>query len=468
VSDAPNQPQTPPHTSNMSNTPNPSGTPPTPPSSPQGQPPRKGRGRLVLLVIVIVLVALVVLHLLRGKKPERAPSAQVVTVATATLGTMPETITALGTITPLATVTVLPQLSGYLTAVGYHEGQDVEKGQFLAQIDPRQYEISKAQAEAQLAKDEASLAQARSDLARYTVLNERKSIAEQTFTDQQFLVQQDEAAVKSDKATIAQYVLDLIYCHITAPVSGRIGLQLVDPGNYVTASSSPGIAVITQMKPTTVEFPVPQNQLDSIMQRFGTGATLPVTIFSSDNTKQLATGELYALSNQMATATGTVTLRAKLPNDDESLYPNEFVNVKLLVDTLQNAVLVPTPSVQTGAPGDYVYLVNDDNTVSVHKVTLGPSDGKNTVIASGLAAGQRVVTDGLDRLSDGAKIRPSTGRPAAASGASGSAAASGEEAGADAGSASGASGAHAHHGHHAHGASGASAASGAPAAAQAS
>jgi membrane fusion protein, multidrug efflux system len=402
---------------------------------------------------VIVLVALVVLHLLRGKKPERAPSAQVVTVATATSGTMPETITALGTITPLATVTVLPQLSGYLTAVGYHEGQDVEKGQFLAQIDPRQYEISKAQAEAQLAKDEASLAQARADLARYTILNERKSIAEQTFADQQFLVQQDEAAVKSDKATIAQYVLDLIYCHITAPVSGRIGLQLVDPGNYVTASSSPGIAVITQMKPTTVEFPVPQNLLGNVMQRFGTGATLPVTIYSSDNSKQLATGELYAISNQMATATGTVTLRAKLPNDDESLYPNEFVNVKLLVDTLQNAVLVPTPAVQTGAPGDYVYLVNDDDTVSVHKVTLGPSDGKNTVIASGLQAGDVVVTDGTDRLSDGAKIQAAAARPA-----SGSGGANGENGTSDANGASGASGAHGQH-KRPHGASGADAAS---------
>lgn len=463
MSDAPNQPQTP-NTSNMSNTT--SATPPNTPSAPpQGQPPRKRRGPIVLVIIVIVLVGLVVLHLLRGKKPERAPGAQVVTVATAALGTMPETITALGTITPLATVTVLPQLSGYLTAVGYHEGQDVEKGQFLAQIDPRQYEISKEQAEAQLAKDAASLAQARADLARYTILNERKSIAEQTFTDQQFLVQQDEAAVKSDKANIAQYELDLIYCHITAPVSGRIGLQLVDPGNYVTASSSPGIAVITQMKPTTVEFPVPQNLLDNVMQRFGTGATLPVTIYSSDNSKQLATGALYAISNQMATATGTVTLRAKLPNDDESLYPNEFVNVKLLVDTLQNAVLVPTPAVQTGAPGDYVYLVNDNDTVSVHKVTLGPSDGKNTVIASGLTAGQRVVTDGLDRLSDGAKIRPSTGRPAAASGASDASGAGDEESSAAAAGASGASGAHAHHGHHAHGASNAS---GAPAASQAS
>ncbi|APR40235.1 efflux RND transporter periplasmic adaptor subunit [Paraburkholderia sp. SOS3] len=391
-------------------------------TTPQQKPRR--RGLLVIAIIVIVLIALAVLHVLRGKKPARAATPQVVTVATATVGPMPETLSALGTITPVATVTVLPQLSGYLTAVGYREGQDVEKGQFLAQIDPRQFEISKQQAQAQLAKDKATLAQARADLARFTQLNEHKSIAEQTYVDQQFLVQQDEAAVKADLANIAQFDLDLIYCHITAPISGRIGLRLIDPGNYVTASSQPGIAVITQMKPTTVEFTVPQNSLDHVLRRFNTGAKLPVTVYSSDNSKKLATGELYTINNQMATATGTVTLRASLPNDDEALFPNEFVNVTLLVDTLQNAVLVPTPAVQTGAPGDYVYVVNANNTVSVRKVTIGPTNGAYTAIASGLAAGQRVVTDGLDRLSDGAHITPAPARAAPASGGSAAPAAS--------------------------------------------
>ncbi|WP_293034626.1 efflux RND transporter periplasmic adaptor subunit [Paraburkholderia sp.] len=371
----------------------------------------------MIALIVIVLIALVVVHLLRGKKPAGGPAVQVVTVATVALGPMPVTLNALGTITPIATVTVLPQLSGFLTAVGYHEGQDVEKGQFIAQIDQRQYEISKQQAEAQLAKDQAALAQARADLQRFTLLHERQSIAEQTFFNQQFVVQQAEAAVKADLASIAQFNLDIEYCHITAPVTGRVGLRLVDPGNFVTASSQPGIVVITQMKPTTVQFAVPQNALGNVLQRVNAGAKLPVAIFSSDNTRQIATGELFAINNQMATATGTVTLRASLPNNDEALFPNEFVNVTLLVDTLQNAVLVPTPAVQTGAPGDYVYLVNADDTVSVHKVTLGPSDGKHTVVVSGLAAGERVVTDGLDRLADGAKIKPSTGHPAAASGA---------------------------------------------------
>jgi multidrug efflux system membrane fusion protein len=373
---------------------------------------RPRRGRIALALVVLALIALVVFHLLRSKAPKPGVAPQVVTVAAATTGPMPETLSELGTVTPVATVTVLPQLSGYLTAVGYREGQDVEKGQFLAQIDSRQYEISKRQAEAQLAKDKAALAQARADLVRFTQLNERKSIAEQTYADQQFLVQQDEAAVKADEANVAQFVLDLLYCHITAPVSGRVGLRLVDPGNYVTASSQPGIAVITTMKPTTVEFTVPQTALDKVLQRINAGAQLPVAVFSSDNSRQIATGTLYAINNQMATATGTVTLRATVPNDDEALFPNEFVNVKLLVDTLQNAVLVPTPAVQSGAPGDYVYLVNADNTVSVRKVTLGPGDGQHTVITSGLAAGNVVVTDGMDRLSDGVKIKASATRPA--------------------------------------------------------
>jgi multidrug efflux system membrane fusion protein len=314
---------------------------------------------------------------------------------------------------------VLPQLSGYLTEVGYKEGQNVKKGQFLAQIDPRQYEIDLQQAQAALSKDRASLDQAHSDLDRYLKLQAQKAIAEQTVTDQQSTVKQDAAQVESDQASIAQYKLDLIYCHITAPVAGRVGLRLVDPGNYVTASSSPGIVVITTMKPTTVEFTVAQNDLAKVIERVNSGAQLPVTAYTSDNSQEIATGTLYALSNQMATSTGTVTLRAKFENDDEALFPNEFVNIKILVDTLRQAVLVPTPAVLSGAPGDYVYLVNANDTVSVRKVTLGPSDGHNTAILSGLAVGDTVVVDGTDRLSDGVQISlsaaagPTAGTPQA-------------------------------------------------------
>ncbi len=296
-----------------------------------------------------------------------------VKVAKATSGDMPEILTELGTVTPIATVTVLPQLSGYLTEVGYQEGQDVTKGQFLAQIDPRQYEIDLQQAQAQLLKDQAILRQAHSDLARYEQLRAQKAIAEQTVTDQEFTVEQDEAQVKTDQANIAQFELDLVYCRITAPVAGRVGLRLVDPGNYVTASSSPGIVVITTMKPTTVEFTVAQNDLDKVIAAFQfrreARRSRPIRATTRGRSR---IGTLYAISNQMATSTGTVTLRATFANDDEALFPNEFVNVKMLVDTLQKAVLVPTPAVLSGAPGDYVYLVNADNTVSRAQDHPGP------------------------------------------------------------------------------------------------
>ena len=373
------------------------------------------RMRWILGSVAAILLILILVHVFKRKPPAPGPAPQMVKVAQATRGDMPETLSELGTVTPLATVTVLPQLSGYLTEVAYKEGEDVTKGQFLAEIDPRQYEIDLQQAQAALLKDQAALDQGRADVARYEQLRAQKAIAEQTVIDQEFLVKQDEAQVKSDEANIAQYKLDLVYCHITAPVAGRVGLRLIDPGNYVTAASSPGIVVITTMKPTTVEFTVAQNDLDQVIERVNSGAKLPVTAYSSDNTRQIASGTLYALSNQMATSTGTVTLRATFPNDDEALFPDEFVNIKILVDTLSQAVLVPTPAVLSGAPGNYVYLANADNTVSVRKVTLGPSDGNNTAILSGLAVGDTVVVDGTDRLTDKAKI--SIAAPNAPSGA---------------------------------------------------
>ena len=372
----------------------------------------------MIALVLIVLLGFVLVHLLKRKKPQAPPAPQSVKVAQATTGDMPEVLTELGTVTPTHTVTVLPQLSGYLTEVAYREGEDVRKGQFLAQIDPRQYEINLRQAQAALLKDQAALEQARADLARYQQLHEQKAIAEQTVADQEFQVKQDQAQVQSDQAQIAQFQLDLIYCHITAPVAGRVGLRLVDPGNYVTASSSPGIVVITTMKPTTVQFTVAQNDLDRVIERTHAGAKLPVEAWSSDGTRPLGRGTLYALSNQMASSTGTVTLRASFPNDDEALFPNAFVNVRMLVDTLQKVVLVPTPAVLNGAPGDYVYLVKPDQTVAMTKVKLGPSDGKNTAILSGLSAGESVVINGTDRLNDGSKISVATAASAPASGAS--------------------------------------------------
>ncbi len=369
-----------------------------------GTPPRSRRTALTLAVLIGVPLVFLLVHLFTPKRPPRSHPPQVVKVAQAALGDMPETLTELGTVTPVATVTVLPELSGYLTAVGYREGQDVAKGQFLAQIDPRPYEIDLRQAQAQLAKDEAALAQGRSDLERFERLREQKAIAEQTVTDQEFAVKQLEAQTAADRANIAQFELDLVYCRITSPVAGRVGLRLGDPGNYVTASSAPGIVVITTMKPTTVEFTVAQNDLDRVVERFRSGAKLPVIAYTSDNSRRIAAGYLYAISNQMATSTGTVTLRAMFANGDEALYPNEFVNVTMEVDTLHGAVLVPTSAVLNGAPGDYVYRVNADHTVSANKVALGPGDGDRTAILSGLSAGDTVVIDGTDRLNDGARI----------------------------------------------------------------
>ena len=369
--------------------------------------PRSWRLRWIAGAVVVILIALILWNVLQKPAVKGVPP-QVVKVAQAAKGDMPVILNELGTVTPTATVTVVPNqaVSGYLTEVPFKEGQDIQKDQLLAQIDPRPYEVLKAQAEAQLAKDQATLDQARSDLVRYTQLHQQRSIAEQIYFDQKFVVEQDVAAVKADQANIAQFALDISYCHITAPVAGRVGLRLVDPGNYITGSSSTGLAVVTTMKPTTVEFTVAQNDLDKVVERFNTaGVKLPVTAFTSDNSKQLAAGTLYALNNQMTTSTGTVTLRATFSNDDEALFPSEFVNIQLLVDTLSGAVLVPTTAVLSGAPGNYVYFVNKNNTVSVHPVTLGPSDGKNTVVTKGLTIGDTVVTDGTDRLNDGTKIK---------------------------------------------------------------
>jgi multidrug efflux system membrane fusion protein len=222
--------------------------------------------------------------------------------------------------------------------------------------------------------------------------------------DQRFLVQQDAATVQVDQANIDSAKLDLAYCHITAPVAGKVGLRLVDPGNYVTSGSTTGLAVITTITPITVIFSIPQTELAPVLARAGSGAVLTASAWSSDDATKIADGTLTAISNQVDTSTGTVNLRATFPNMNAALFPNEFVNIHLLVDTLQNATLVPSPAVQDGAPGTYVYVVNPDDTVSVQTITTGPTDGTNTVITKGVKPGDVVVTDGVDRLKDGAKI----------------------------------------------------------------
>jgi multidrug efflux system membrane fusion protein len=314
------------------------------------------------------------------------------------------TLRALGAVTPLTTVTVTTQINGLLMSVGFKEGQLVHKGQFLAQIDPRPYQVALEEDEGQLARDEATLAQAKMDLARYQTLNQQSSISRQTYEDQVWIVKQNQGTVDYDKAQIKAQQLNLIYCHIVAPSDGRVGLRLVDPGNYVQTSSTTGIVVLTLLKPTTVEYSVPEDSLPQIMARVQAGAKLPVTAFDRANVVQLGTGEFAAIDTQVNTTTGTVMLRANFDNSDGSLFPSQFVNVVMLLDTLKDAVTVPVAAVQRGAPGTYVYLVNADNTVSVHPIKLGAQDGDFFAVDSGLSPGDRVVTDGADRLRDGAKV----------------------------------------------------------------
>lgn len=329
---------------------------------------------------------------------------QPVHVAAAATGEMPIVLTALGTVTPLATVTVKTQLAGTLQTVAFREGQLVKAGDVLAQIDPRPYQISLENAQGALAKDTALLQTARLDLKRYEALLAQDSIARQQVDTQASLVKQYEGQVQSDRANVDTYKLDLVYARITAPVSGRVGLRQVDPGNYVTPSDTNGIVVITQLQPISVVFTTSEDNLPAILARMHAGAKLSTTAYDRNNTLALETGYLETIDNQIDTATGTVKLRAMFPNAGEMLFPNQFVNARLLIDTLHNAVIVPSSAVLNGANGAFVYVVKPDDTVTVRPVKVGPVDGERTSIASGLAAGERVVTDGSDRLREGTRI----------------------------------------------------------------
>ena len=365
---------------------------------------RRGKGRWIVAGLVVLLVAFIWWRHSGQQKKSGGPAPQAVGVAKVISGPMKVTLDELGTVTPLATVTILPQISGYITQIGFTEGQMVSKGQFLVQIDHRAYEIQLEQYQAALAKDEASLGQARSDLARYQKLAAQDSISAQQVSDQTFLAAQDAAAVQSDQANIDSAKLNIAYCHITSPVAGRVGLRLVDIGNYVTSGSSTGLAVVTSVSPTTVIFSVAQQDLAPVLEQLGQGATLAASAYASDDVTKLEDGTLHAVDNQVNTSTGMVKLRADFANTDDKLFPNQFVNVHLLVKTLENATLVPSPAVQEGAPGDYVYLVQPGNKVKVQAVTTGETDGVNTVITKGVKPGDEVVVDGVDRLADGSKI----------------------------------------------------------------
>jgi len=370
-------------------------------------------GWLGALLLLLAAGALAWRMLAPAPAPQgRAAPAQPVGIALAAHGDVRIVVNALGTVTPLATVTVKTQIAGQLQQIGFTEGQIVHKGDFLAQIDPRPYQAALAQYEGQLARDQGLLKQAQVDLVRYQTLLRQDSIARQQADDQVFIVQQDEGTIRSDQAQLDTQKLDLTYCHIVAPVDGRVGLRQVDAGNYVQTSDTDGIVVITQLQPISVVFSIAEDNLPMVQKQVHAGAKLPVTAYDRANVTELTTGELATLDNQIDTTTGTVKLRALFPNTDETLFPNQFVNARLLVDTLHDVVTVPTAAIQRGAPGTYTYLVGADATVTVRPVKIGVTDGDKVQIVSGLAVGDRVVIDGADRLREGAHVSAKDATPA--------------------------------------------------------
>jgi multidrug efflux system membrane fusion protein len=397
------------------------------PVAEQRQDRRRFLKKVAVIVGALILLALIA-WLLTPKGTTRGPGGRFagggpmpVVAASVKTGDMPINLIGLGAVTPLATVTVQSQISGQITKILFKEGQTVKPGDALFQIDPRPYQVALEQAEGALARDKALLANAKTDLARYETLFAQDSIAEQTLATQRALVVQDEGTVKADQGQIDAAKLNLTYSHIVSPISGRAGLQQVNLGNYVTPAEPNGLVVIAQLQPIAVSFSLPEDQIPPLLKQLHDGKTLPVTAYDRTNTTKLASGALQSIDSQIDATTGTLKMKAIFANDEETLFPQQFVNVQLLLDTLHNAILVPQAAVQRGAPGTYVYVVNPDQTVNVRKVTLGPGDPLNIVITSGLKPGEMVVTDGADKLKDGAKVlvRQAGAAPAAGAPASG-------------------------------------------------
>lgn len=310
----------------------------------------------------------------------------------------------LGTVTSLASITVRTQISGQLTEVAFKEGQIVQKGDFLAQIDARPYETSLEQAQGALQRDQALLKEAELNLARYQKLVAQDSLSKQQLDTQASLVQQYQGNVQTDQGQIDSAKLNITYCHITAPITGRVGLRQVDPGNYVQTSDTGGLVTLTQIEPISVLFTVPEDDLPLVMQRIKDGADLQVTAYNRTQSTKLAVGKLVATDSQIDPSTGTLKLRAIFDNQDNTLFPQQFVNAELLVDTLRDVIVAPSAAVQQGTPGTFVYLVKNDNSVTVHTIKTGPSQGAQVAVLDGLTEGDKVVVDGTDKLREGSKI----------------------------------------------------------------
>jgi membrane fusion protein, multidrug efflux system len=375
---------------------------------------------LVCIVVFIVLMVVFIRYIhsqqpAAGTAPGRGGRAGqngpvAVAVATATTGNIDLKIPALGTVTPLATVTVRTQITGVMQKVFFTEGQMVHQGDPVAQVDPRPYEAALQQAQGNLKRDQALLADAKLDLKRYEGLVKEDSIAQQQLDTQRATVDQLIGTLESDEGQVNTAKVNLAYTHIVAPVTGRVGLRQVDPGNYVTPGDTNGIVLINQLQPITVVFAVPEDNVSTLMKRIHDGATLTVEAFDRTNSQKIADGKLLTVDNSIDVTTGTVKLKAQYENADGALFPNQFVNVSLLQDTLTNQVIMPNSAVRRGAPNGvtttFVYVVNSaDQTVSVRPVTLGVVDAERVAVTAGLTAGDVVVTEGADRLRDGATVQ---------------------------------------------------------------
>jgi multidrug efflux system membrane fusion protein len=354
--------------------------------------------------------------------------ATTVGVAAATQADIPVYVDALGTVTPPATVTVTPQVSGVLTKVAFEEGQMVKAGQVLALIEPRPFQLALMQAQGALQRDEAQLDAAQVTLKRYQVLLQQDSIARQDVDTQAALVQQLQGTVLGDQAAVGTAKLNLEWTRITAPVAGRIGLRSVDVGNLVTSASTTGVGTITELQPIDIEFAIPQDRIPPLQARIAAGARLAVTAYDRTRTQVLDTGVFLSLNNQSDTQTGTVRAKARFANARLALFPSQFVNVRVLLDTVHGATVVPITALRHGPDGDFVYVLDGDHTVSQRAVVQGLSTTDSVQITRGLAVGEKVITEGGDRLKDGAKVvlpgdAAASGargrRGAAASGASG-------------------------------------------------
>jgi len=355
----------------------------------------------VAAVILLLTVRRLAFRTEEGKVPERAVS---VAVETARTGDIAEYLDGIGTVTPRATVTVHTRVDGQLMAVHYQEGEAVEAGDLLVEIDPRPFQVQLEQAQGQLGRDQALLANAKVDVQRYRALAKDDAIPRQQLDTQEALVRQYEAAIVADQGQIDAAKLNLVYSRVTAPVTGRIGLRLVDAGNLVHASDTGGLAVVTQLKPIDVVFTIPEDELPAVMAKVRAGERLAVDALDRVGTTKLASGALLTIDNTIDPATGTVRLKAEFPNDDEALFPNQFVNARLELDVRHGATLVPEAAVQRGTQGTFVWAVKDDQTVEMRPVTLGITEGPDASIDNGITPGERVVVEGAEGLRPGTRV----------------------------------------------------------------